>query len=257
MMRTRKPNPRAGFTIIEMVVAVAIMMVIMGVVLQQIQLVIQRSTGEQIKLDLFQEGREFMDQMGRDLHQGGYPNPRNLGPNLLGGTAPNSQYGGVGLVQISPGELWFEGDVDGTGKPSVVRYYFDNSSTAGQDCPCLKREQLTPKADATAPLSQLSSSTFFTEVQNVQNDPTQSTGAIFRFFRADGTEFTGATMTSPATFTANAVDLAKINSIRVMLIVQSKYPDPQTRVKPVTTLLSTIMLNNCSEAASSYTMSCQ
>jgi prepilin-type N-terminal cleavage/methylation domain-containing protein len=69
-----KRNTQAGFSLIELMAALAIMMVIMGVVFQQMTLVQKRSRVEEVRLDIFQTAREFIDQMTRDIHQAGFPN---------------------------------------------------------------------------------------------------------------------------------------------------------------------------------------
>jgi hypothetical protein len=232
-------------------------------VFQQINVVIQRSSAEQVKLDMFQEAREFMDQMTRDLHQAGYPNQRNFAPGQLGSISPakpvpNDSKVAVGLVKVAPGELVFEGDVDGSGQVSSVSYHLDSTSAGCTPQPCLRRSQVTPKADATAPTAQQATASFQTQVQNVQNDISSPLGYIFHAYRSDGTE-----VTLPAggiDFATNASTIANINTIKVVLIVQAQNPDRSvlnTGVRPVNTLISTVKLNNCSQAASSQTMSCQ
>src|SRR5438445_7230977 len=113
---------------------------------------------------MFQEAREFMDQMSRDLRQAGYPNPRNMDPSVFTQASIIQDHrAAAGVVEVDTGDLWFEGDVDGSGAVSVVRYHLDNTGT---NCPCLKRSQLA-KADGD-PLSN-TNFTYQVEVQGVQN----------------------------------------------------------------------------------------
>jgi len=49
---------------------------------------VQRSQAEQTKVDLTQEGREFVDEFERDLHQAGYPNCRMTGTAALAAAPP-------------------------------------------------------------------------------------------------------------------------------------------------------------------------
>jgi prepilin-type N-terminal cleavage/methylation domain-containing protein len=256
-MNTARRKQR-GFTLIEMMFVLVIMSIMMAAVFQQINQVIQRSSAEQTKLDMFQEAREFMDQLSRDLHQAGYPNQNNFAPNQLGSVTkpiPNDSKVAVGLVRVAPGELVFEGDVDGSGQVSSVSYHLDNTSVGCTPQPCLRRSQVTPKADNTAPTAQQATASFQTEVQNVQNDVSSPLGYIFHAYRGDGTE-----VTLPVDFATNANTIAGINTIKVVLIVQAQNPDRSvlnTGVRPVNTLISTIKLNNCSQAAFSQPMSCQ
>jgi type II secretion system protein J len=71
-----------GFTVMELVVTIAIFTIIMGVMFQQIDQAQQSSTTERAKLDVFQEARAFMDLMARDLHEAGYPSPRSVAPGV-------------------------------------------------------------------------------------------------------------------------------------------------------------------------------
>ncbi len=180
---------------------------------------------------MFQESREFMDQLERDLHEAGYPNSRNLSSSLVvnGINEPGTA---VGLVKVDVNELWFEGDVDGDGQVESVQYQYDGTSTG---CPCLKRSAV--KKVAGDPLTGQGSS-FQTEVQNVQN-PT----SIFTAFKADGTQ-----VTLPVDMSSAPSTIASIHTIRIQLNVQSKQFDLSTRQYPQVTLSNTVSLNNCSAA---------
>ena len=70
----------SGFSLLELMVVLIIVLTISGAVFQTINMTTQRSAAEQTKVDMFQEAREFMDQMSRDLRQAGYPSPRNYDP---------------------------------------------------------------------------------------------------------------------------------------------------------------------------------
>jgi hypothetical protein len=145
---------------------------------------------------------------------------------------------------VDDGDLWFEGDVDGTGIVSVVRYHLDTSTTNG--CPCLRRSQL-PKIDGD-PVDGQS-----TEVYQVQVTGVQNTDIFSAFSR--GT--TGTPIALPIDFNDAGPDIATVDTIKVTLSLQSPNIDPKTGEHPVTTLVSTVKLNNCSQAAPGYAMSCR
>src|SRR5712691_2862939 len=65
-----------GFSLIEMLLVVAIMGIISAGILSQMESAQQRGYSEQVKLDNFQEARDFVDQFFRDINQIGYPNSR-------------------------------------------------------------------------------------------------------------------------------------------------------------------------------------
>ncbi len=172
-----------GFSLLELVIVCAILSIVMGSVFNGIALTTQRSEAEQTKVGLTQEGREFVDEFERDLHQAGYPNCRMIkAPGL--GAAPNcppdyssansnvAAYSGlaVGLVSVSNTQVIFEGDVDGDGVVDTVQYRLLDS--AGNypptgTCPCTIQRSQMAKVNGTMPLAQ--PTTFSQELQNVVN----------------------------------------------------------------------------------------
>src|SRR2546430_16119677 len=124
-----RSNHISGFSLMELMIVLVIVLTIAGAIFQTINITTQRSTSEQTKVDTFQEAREFMDQMSRDLRQAGYPNPHNMDPSVFTNPIVQDHRAAVGLVQVDTGDLWFEGDVDGTGTVSVVRYHYDTAGS--------------------------------------------------------------------------------------------------------------------------------
>jgi Tfp pilus assembly protein PilW len=219
-------------------IVLVLLFVILGAIFKVVNLSMERSVTEQTKLDMFQEGREFMDQMARDLRLAGYPNRHNFAVGVLSTPDTNDHRAAVGLVKIASGELQFEGDIDGSGAVSVIHYLLDST---GINCPCLKRSQLA-KIDA-APMSQ-TTPVYEVEVQGVTNTD------IFTAFNS------GASVTPPLTFTSNGVAIAGIDTIEAKLSLQAATIDPKTKTRPVTTLVTTIKINNCSAAAIAQQTSC-
>jgi type II secretory pathway pseudopilin PulG len=175
----RSRRPQAGFSLLEMIIVCAILMIVLASIFDGVNLVIQRSQAEQTKVDLVQGGREFIDEFERDLHQAGYPNcrmitvsgaPFNCPADDFNALEEKSKYVAVGLVYLSSTKVIFEGDVDGDGNVDSIQYALVDS--AGNDpptgtCPCsIKRSQVT-KLDFTAPLSQTPK--WSQELQNVVN----------------------------------------------------------------------------------------
>src|SRR5678816_4509896 len=235
-----------GFSVIELMIVVVILLILVASVFQLINLAVARSNAEQAKLDMFQEAREFMDQMSRDLHQAGYPSYRHYLKDGVLTASPivNDDKNAVGVVNVADGDLWFEGDVDGTGLISVVRYHLDLSTTNG--CPCLRRSQL-PKIDGN-PYDGQDMEVYQIQVQGVQNKE------IFSAF-ARGT--TGTPITLPVNFKDNGVAVANVDTIKAVLTLRSPVADPKTGLHPVTSLVMSAKLNNCSQAADQQAMSCR
>lgn len=224
-----KKRSTKGFSLLEMMIVIVIFMIVVGVIFKLIDLTTQRAAAEQTKLDMTQEAREFMDQMSRDLRQAGYPNPRNFTPGMLTvSPTANDPHVAVGLVKVAASELWFEGDIDGTGIVSVVHYLLDSSTS--NYCPCLKRSQL-PKI-AGDPLTGQTAPSYQVEVQGVTNT---------NIFSA---KFNGAPVTLPVSFTSSTI--GDIDTVQANLSLQSAVVDAKTRKKAVTTQVLTVRLNNCS-----------
>jgi prepilin-type N-terminal cleavage/methylation domain-containing protein len=248
LMTIRHKRHAAGFTLIETLITLVILSVIMGAVFKQIDIATKRSSAEQTKLDMFQESREFMDQMSRDIRNAGYPNIHNFNATAPGTATTNAR----GLIYVGPGDVWFEGDVDGTGQVSYVKYHLDTSTSA--NCPCLRRSKQAKIGSGFPP------DYYAVEVQGVQNPSTtnwKTANPVFTYYFVDGTQLDlsgytnnvidGTTTTTSADF----VTLAKIDRVKVQLSVQSKYADLQTQLKPILTLNSTIMIYNCNYASGS------
>lgn len=123
-----------GFSLIEMMVVVLILGVVSAGILAQIDMAQQRAFSEQIKLDNFQEARDFMDQFFRDVNQIGYPSSRMVDTTSLLWVPPlaspliNDNRMAVGLVKIDANEIRFEGDMNGDGVVQSVIYMVNGSA---------------------------------------------------------------------------------------------------------------------------------
>src|ERR1700686_3164533 len=169
---------QAGFSLLELVIVCAILTIVLAAIFNGVDLATQRSQAEQTKVDLTQEGREFVDEFERDLHQAGYPNCRMVGTPLAANcpadysnpTVWTRSTVAAGLAYLSNTQIIFEGDVDGNGTVDSVQYRLvdsaGNSPPTGT-CPCSIQRSQKPKVDGTAPLSQLTA--WSQELQNVVN----------------------------------------------------------------------------------------
>jgi prepilin-type N-terminal cleavage/methylation domain-containing protein len=170
---------QAGFSLLELVIVCAILTIVLAAIFNGVDLVTQRSQAEQTKVDLTQEGREFVDEFERDLHQAGYPNCRMVKAPGAGSNCPadfsnttvyQSSAVAAGLVSLSNTQIVFEGDVEGNGTVDTIRYQLVDSagiSPPTGTCPCTIQRSQKPKVDGTPPLSQPTS--WSQELQNVVN----------------------------------------------------------------------------------------
>ena len=252
-MRHKSKKQQTGFSLIEMMVVLAIITLIMGSVFKAIDLTQQTSRTQQVKLDLTQQAREFVDQLTHDLRNAGFPTQRNMTSGIADGAtgynlvSPTSPHNAPGLIYVDNGALWFAGNLDGTadtpGTASVkiVRYDYVAAGANQPNCPCLRRTEFKrsggdPFADASAP----GGATAQLEIQGVQNGTTAA-DAIFTVYDGGGNA-----IPLPINFDSGAT-IAGVNSLKVVLTVQSPQKD-NTGAYPVTTVVSSIALSNCSEA---------
>jgi prepilin-type N-terminal cleavage/methylation domain-containing protein len=187
-MKTYRQNLaslQAGFTLIELMIVCAVLALVLGAVFQGINTVIQRSQSEQVKVDLTQSGREFVDEFERDLHQAGFPNCRmvatyNAGvayncpadnSSLTANAVASNTAVAVGLVYVDNTKIIFEGDMEGDGVVDSVEYKLVdvNGTNPPVSCPCtLQRNQIAKVATLPWGAGQ-GPRIFYQELQNVVN----------------------------------------------------------------------------------------
>ena len=219
-----------GSTLIELMVAIAILSVVSGAILSQLGQASQRIGAEQVKVDNFDEARDFVDQFFRDINQIGYPNG-----HIQTAPSQSSSAVAVGLVKISATSVWFEGDINGSGVVQSVQYMINGS---GSCTLCLQRSAV-PKVTA-SPLTGQSAADWGTEV----NDLTTTT--IFTYFDTNGNQVT----TLPADIQNNPATIASVKTIHISLTIQNNaVMDPKTHQPIQTSFEGEVSLNNCSMAA--------
>jgi prepilin-type N-terminal cleavage/methylation domain-containing protein len=209
-----------GFSLMEMMIVLAILSIVSGVIVQGITDTQARNVVEATKTDLTQESRQFMDQVVSDIHQAGFPSIRMFDPASLTSSTVCASDNNVacGLLSVTSTAIQFEGDVDGTGVSEV--YVQLNTPVGG--CPCTVQRGTVAKSVGGVP-------PYYTEVTNVMNT------AIFSAYFFDG---------SSVTLPASATDLPNIKSISMTLYVRSAQFDPKTLQYPTVTMASSAKVNN-------------
>jgi prepilin-type N-terminal cleavage/methylation domain-containing protein len=159
--RTKKRVLTNGFTLIELMISVAILTVVVGVVVQGLTKLQQRNTMEAVKVDLTQESREFLDQIVSDIHQSGYPSLKIFDPATkpLGLNDPGVSRG---FVNVTPSSLQFEADADGSGTVSEI---FIELNPLNGPCPCVIQRGTISKLSWQGGAQPF----YYTEVNNVNN----------------------------------------------------------------------------------------
>jgi len=247
-MRVR--NRQNGFSLLEMMLVLLIFSVVSGGIFLQLNTAQQRAFSEQVKLDNFQEARDFVDQFFRDINQIGYPNSRMVDTTsaswapVLASPLINDNRMAIGLVKIDANEIRFEGDMNGDGVVQSVIYMINGS---GNCTLCLQRSQVD-KVSADPLTGQTQN--WGTEANDVISNP------IFSYFKADGTQVTALPV--DISTAGGAQTIASIKTIQISLIIRNNAVMDAKTLQPIeTTLQGEVSLNNCSMAASGAPMSCR
>src|SRR5437879_2763125 len=191
MTRGKMLNRRQrGFSMIELMLVIAILGIIVGGLFSQMEQAQQRAYAERIKVDNMQEARDFVDQFFRDINEIGYPNVRMMdvtspswSPALStpASYAWNNAYANdnrmaIGLVKIDNTAIQFEADTNGDGNVQSVQYKINGN---GGCALCLQRSQVDKVAGN--PLTGQTPN-WGTEVNDAVN------AVIFTDLKADGTQ---------------------------------------------------------------------
>jgi len=239
-----------GFSLLEMMLAVLILIIVMGVVFEQLGVAQYRTVNEQARIDDFQQVRDFVDQFFRDINQIGEPNSRIF--DLSGGTwspalaSPviNDSRFAIGLVKIDNNAIQFEASVNGISTVQSIQYMINGSGTCTL---CLQRSQID-KITA-SPLTGQNSPNWGTEVNDMVSNP------IFKYYDTTGTQITSLPVDISTTAGANTI--ATVKTIQINLRVNDPTVIDLQTGKPIEGVFEgEVSLNNCSMASNGQAMSC-
>jgi prepilin-type N-terminal cleavage/methylation domain-containing protein len=245
----------AGFSLLELLLVVAILVVVMGVIMRGLNEMQKNTTAESSKVDTVQQTRDFIDQMVRDVHNVGYPPPIVMSPPV-----PCTGNAGVscGIIFFTPTKIQYEGDLDGNG--TVYQITMELVPPPGSNsCPCILRRGALDKASALAGTPLI----YFTEVNGVLNSgngaggstypvnlpgagsyATYATADVFDAYFDDGNKFQSPTATYSCDEVAAPLSCAGIRSLQISANVTSHFADPKTNTYPVYSITSKARLNN-------------
>jgi prepilin-type N-terminal cleavage/methylation domain-containing protein len=269
-VRVRTAARSLGFTLIETMIVMAVLVVLMGAIFSTINRVQKTYRREEQKIDIAQEARGFYDEIGRELHQAGYPSHNMFAPGVLRNPPANDFREAVGLVRVSPSDLWFEGDIDNDGVVESVRYTLVDSAgapvTAASTCPCTLRRSQIQKVDNLAPTAQ--NTNYTSQMDFVLNSGNvAAAGAALNLtgnFRLNGSSVSydtyyaayktppvfqafdsaGNNVALPIDVTTNPNGIANIRSLAITLNMLTEFPDPQTGVRPTIATTTTVQVRS-------------
>ena len=249
-----------------MLASLGMLLILMAGIFAQVNKLQKVYKTEETKVDATAESRNLLDEITRELHQAGYPGDNLFNPNVLVVPSTNDAKVAVGLVRVSPSELWFEGDIDNDGVVDVVDYMLmdgnGNPVTAASTCPCTLQRSQFPKAPNVAPLAQ-GPAVYVSGLSNVLNSGGVGAGGAALALTgsnngvANNVAFAG--YKTPNVFTAldqngnpvalpvdlnNAVALAKVKSIIVTVNTLTLSQDMSTQTQVPSSVTVTAKLNN-------------
>ena len=215
--KKKKTGLDRGFSLLELMVSLAIMSTVIGVLTDGIIQIQKKSASDVAKVGVAQESRQFMDQILRDLRQCGFPGLGMFDPAT--GATSASTYVADGLISFSSSSIQFEGDIDGSG---VSEVYIQVVVPASGTCPCTVQRGTVLKSVGGTPA-------YYTELDNVMSQN------VFTAYKFDGTAYNSVTDS-----------LSNIKNIGVTLYVQSPQPDSNisSTTYPTTTMVSEARINN-------------
>jgi prepilin-type N-terminal cleavage/methylation domain-containing protein len=275
MKRNTGRSRQAGFSLIELMLVIAILSLIIAAVFSQLGIAQQRLSTEETRLDDFQQARDFVDQFFRDINQIGTPNMQIMDTTQTFTPALTQQVSGcaaipstctyswanayindkrfaIGLIKIDSNEIRFEGSMSGNGTVQTVIYKINGSGTCSA---CMQRSQVDKAtADPLTFSGTTTNQNWGTEVNDVI-----LTNPVFKFYQYDGTLITIPAGGIDYTISqADADILASVKTIQINLTIRNNnVMDRQTGLPIETSFEGEISLNNCSMVATGYPMSCQ
>jgi prepilin-type N-terminal cleavage/methylation domain-containing protein len=224
-----KNRATAGFTLIEMLISLAILVTVNGAVFEQINSMQKKSASAAVNVDLTQQARDFINQTVRDLHMAGYPaaNMYSVDPLARPSMIANR------LVRVSPTEILMEGDVNNDGAVESVDIVYVASDPNDPNCPCIRRSA-QPKVDADS-FSQ-PTNLLYTETQQVfppGTDAGKSGEDLFEYYDQNGNPVligSGVDISTPAGLTTQSGQalISSIKTVKINLSLLTNQRDPVT-----------------------------
>jgi|SRR5215470_4610387 len=246
--RSRAAKGRGGFTLLELLITLTLLIIVFAVVVEGIVKMQQRNFAETSRVDAVQESRDFVDQMVRDVHTVGYPPSRLTSGNP---NCTNLVTVACGVIFFNSTQLKYEADLDGTG--TVYQVWLQLVPPASGNCPCiLQRGALTKQAALGGAIP-----TYFAEVNGVLNSGNGAGAATFPVGLPGPTSYAAygpadvfnaydqnATPYGPCDSSNPATTCSGVRSVQITVNVAPNFLDVSSKSYPVISITSKARLNN-------------
>ncbi len=230
---TPRMNRTGGFTILELVMAVAVGLILLAAVWTAVWSGQRSSTGIERKVTTNQDARATLDMMGMEIRMASYnptldssstfwPNPSDCSAGILAykgiPVATDSAITVMMNLDGADASAGAGGKICGNNEGEIVIYNYDktNKRITRETITCLSGTRTSTSNGPQTILGPIAG------VQTVRvinkNDDLGSDTPMFRYYKADGT------LLSPMT----AAKIPDIRRIEIVLLVESEDIDPST-----------------------------
>lgn len=256
----KRSKQQRGFSLVEMIIVVAILLVVTAIVFGNVNSVRQRAQVQKGGVQSVQDARGSVDLLIRDLHNAGFPNLKMYNPAVLAGMASTSYVANTyvnnatdylnprvafGVVAVTDTTLLLEGDVNNDGVVEQVAYRLQPdpafNTPAGQ-CPCVLQRNVYPKSTGATPPGPYATN-WDTMAGGIVNSGAAPLSLYGSTVDAAGHTKTldnmfSAYKTTPV-FKATTDSSGKLSAVTISLDVIGLTPDPQNGMYPFATLSAT------------------
>ena len=203
----------SGFTLIELLIVLAIFSIVLGMIFSSLGESQNASTIARDESQMHQNLEDILSLMNTELRAIGSPPETYYDTNYLQNPGTDKNLVALGLMQIGPQLIKFQGDIDGDGRVDYVYYYLSGSGAPYS----LNRFAGEIHPDGSLPGG------------SPQKLSEQIEGLQFRYFNQQGAE------TSV---------LSEVATIEIQLTLRSKQVDPLSKIyRTVTEIMRIHPLN--------------